>query len=104
MKIVDMHCDTLMKGWNVPGKALYDAPDFSINFKLLKGNQSFVQFFAMYLRRDIDGNLRDIDEAYEILGGMHKYYTEQMELNKYLIRPAYSVSDILKNKEEGLMS
>ena len=104
MRIVDMHCDTLMKGWNVPGKALYDAPDFSINLKLLKENQSLVQFFAMYLRRDVDGNLRDVDEAYEILNGMHAYYTEQMELNKHLIRPAYSVSDILKNKEKGLLS
>ncbi|MBR5516651.1 MAG: membrane dipeptidase [Firmicutes bacterium] len=104
MKIVDMHCDTLMKGWNVPGKMLYDADDFSINLKLLKENNSLVQFFAMYLRRDIDGNLRDINEAYEILDGMHKYYTQQMEINKHIIKPAYCVEDILKNKEEGLIS
>jgi len=104
MKIIDMHCDTLMKGWNIPGKCLYDAEDLSINIKLLRENDSLVQFFAMYLRRNVDGNLRDINEAYEIFDGMYTYYIKQMELNKHLIKPAYSVSDILRNKEEGKMS
>ena len=104
MRIIDMHCDTLMKGYRTPEKKLYDDKDYSISIKLLKENHGLAQFFAMYLRRDADGNLRDINEAHEILDAMYKYYTDQMELNKHLIRPAYCVEDILKNKEEGLMS
>lgn len=50
MRIIDMHCDTLIEGWRHPERSFVDG-DTSINLKLLKENDSLVQFFAMYLSR-----------------------------------------------------
>ena len=99
MRIVDMHCDTLIEGWRKPEKSFYDG-DFSINLKLLKENHSLCQFFAMYLSRN---EMKTMD-AYDILKGIYGYYTKQMELHKDIIRPVYTVEDIMKNKEEGILS
>ena len=51
MRIIDMHCDTLIEGWRKPEKSFYDG-DFSINLKLLKENESL----AGELLEDLLGN------------------------------------------------
>ena len=99
MRIIDMHCDTLLEGWRNPERSLYDG-DTSINLKLLKENDSLVQFFAMYISRS---EMKTMD-PYDIYKGMYAYFTKQMELHKDKIRPVYCVEDILKNKEEGMLS
>ena len=99
MRIVDMHCDTLIEGWRRPDKSFYDG-DFSINLKLLKENHSLCQFFAMYLSRN---EMKTMD-PYDILKGIYGYYTQKMEEHKDIIRPVYSVEEILKNREEGILS
>ena len=99
MRIVDMHCDTLIEGWRRPDKSFYDG-DFSINLKLLKENESLCQFFAMYLSRN---EMKTMD-PYDILKGIYGYYTQKMEEHKDIIRPVYSVEEILKNREEGILS
>ena len=43
MRIIDMHCDTLIEGWRHPERSFVDG-DTSINLKLLKENDSLVQF------------------------------------------------------------
>ena len=35
MRIIDMHCDTLIEGWRKPERSFYDG-ETSINLKLLK--------------------------------------------------------------------
>lgn len=99
MRIIDMHCDTLIEGWRKQDRSFYDG-DFSINLKLLKENESLCQFFAMYLSRN---EMKTMD-PYDILKGIYGYYTQKMEEHKDIIRPVYSVEEILKNKEEGLLS
>lgn len=99
MRIIDMHCDTLLEGWRNPEGSLYDG-DTSVNLKLLKENDSLVQFFAIYISRS---DMKTMD-PYDIYKGMYAYFTKQMELNKDIIRPVYCVEDILKNKEEGILS
>ena len=46
MRIVDMHCDTLIEGWRKPERSFYDG-ETSINLKLLKEHDSLVQFFEI---------------------------------------------------------
>ena len=99
MRIVDMHCDTLIEGWRKTERSFYDG-ETSINLKLLKEHDSLVQFFAMYLSRQ---EMETMD-AYDILKGIYSYYQTQMELHKDKIRPVYSVEDIKKNQEAGLLS
>lgn len=99
MRIIDMHCDTLIEGWRKPEETLRDG-NRSINLKLLKENDSLAQFFACYLSRQ---EMKTMD-PYDIFKGIYGFYTKSMEDNKDLIRPAYSAEDILANKEAGLLS
>lgn len=99
MRIIDMHCDTLIEGWRKPERSFYDG-DTSINLKLLKENGSLLQFFAMYLSRN---EMKTMD-SYDILKGIYGYYQTQMEKYSDIIRPVYSAQEVLENEEKGLLS
>ncbi len=99
MRIIDMHCDTLIEGWRKPERSFYDG-DTSINLKLLKENGSLLQFFAMYLSRN---EMKTMD-PYDILKGIYGYYQTQMEKYSDIIRPVYSAQEVLENEERGLLS
>ncbi|MGN0734277.1 MAG: dipeptidase [Anaerovoracaceae bacterium] len=99
MRIIDMHCDTLIEGWRKPERSFYDG-DTSINLKLLKENGSLLQFFAMYLSRN---EMKTMD-PYDILKGIYGYYQTQMEKYSDIIRPVYSAQEVLENEEKGLLS
>lgn len=99
MRIVDMHCDTLIEGWRKPEISFVDG-DRSINLKLLKEHDSLAQFFAMYLSRS---EMKTMD-PYDILKGIYGYYSKVMDENRDMIRPVFSASDIEKNREEGILS
>ena len=99
MRIIDMHCDTLIEGWRKPERSFYDG-DTSINLKLLKENGSLLQFFAMYLSR----NEMKTMESYDILKGIYGYYQTQMEKYSDIIKPVYSAQEVLENEEKGLLS
>ncbi len=99
MRIADMHCDTLIEGWRKPDRSFYDG-DTSINLKLLKENDSLVQFFAMYLSR------REMEtmDPYDILKGIYGYYKAQMDKYSSIIRPVYSAEDVEANRQQGILS
>lgn len=99
MRIIDMHCDTLIEGWRKPERSFYDGGT-SINLKLLKEHESLVQFFAMYLSR----NEMKTMAPYDILKGIYGYYQTQMEKYRDVVRPVFSVDEVLKNREEGILS
>lgn len=99
MRIIDMHCDTLIEGWRKPERSFYDG-ETSINLKLLKENGSLLQFFAMYLSRN---EMKTMD-PYDILKGIYGYYQTQMEKYRDIIRPVYSAQDVLENEKNGLLS
>ena len=99
MRIIDMHCDTLMEGFRHPQRSFYDG-ETSINLKLLKENDSLAQFFAIYLPRD---EMETMD-PYDLFNAMYDYYTRVMEENKDVIRPVFNTEDIEKNREEGFLS
>ena len=99
MRLIDMHCDTLIEGWRKPERSFYDG-DTSINLKLLKENGSLLQFFAMYLSRN---EMKTMD-SYDILKGIYGYYQTQMEKYSDIIKPVYSAQDVLENEKKGLLS
>lgn len=99
MKIVDMHCDTLIEGWRKPENSFYDG-DRSINLKLLQENGSMLQFFAMYLSRN---EMKTMD-PYDILKGIYGYYQTQMEKYSDIIKPVYSAAEAIENNEKGILS
>lgn len=99
MKIIDMHCDTLIEGWRKPEESFFNG-NRSINIELLKNHHSMVQFFAMYLSRM---EMKTMD-PYDILKGIYGYYKETMERYSDFIRPVYSSKDIEQNVKDGMLS
>lgn len=50
MKIIDTHCDALLKLWESKGKLSYSsAPELETNHQRLRQGEVFVQFFAIFI-------------------------------------------------------
>ncbi len=98
MRIIDLHCDTLIEGWRKQEESIVDGP-FSINLDLLKKNDSLAQFFAIYLSRQ-----ETSDDFYGLYKKIYTYYERMIKENPDRIRPAYSAADIRKNREDGILS
>lgn len=99
MRIIDMHCDTLLEGWRKPGQSFYDG-DTAVNLKLLKENQSMVQFFAMY----ISGQERESFTGWQMVSELYGYYCTVMERYGHIIGPVLCPEDVEFNVAEGKMS
>lgn len=99
MKIVDMHCDTLIEAWRHPEENFVTGKR-SVNLTLLKENQSLAQFFAIYLSRR---EMKTMD-PYDLFHAVYGYYINMLEENKDKIRPVYSAADIERNRQAGLLS
>lgn len=99
MRIIDMHCDTLMELWRHPEKSWYDG-DTSINLRLMQEAGSLCQCFAMYIPRR---ELKSVT-GYGIMRDMYRTYRQKMKDNADRIRPAYTADDIIKNSEAGYLS
>lgn len=96
MKIVDMHCDTILRIYDEGGN-LYEN-DFNIDLKkMLKGNY-LLQNFAMFV--NLNDSLDPLIKAQRLID---LYYNE---IDKYsnLIKPIFSYQDIVDNQKNGLMS
>ena len=99
MKIIDMHCDTMMEAWRSSDVDFVNGAT-SINLKKMKENNSLVQFFALYLPRDEMVYM----DSYDIVKAMYETYMEMIEMHGDIIQPVFSVEDIERNKKEGLLS
>jgi membrane dipeptidase len=54
MKIIDTHCDALLKLWQKAGQiSFYDAPELDTNVLRLQEGQVAVQFFAIFIYPDV---------------------------------------------------
>lgn len=99
MKIIDMHCDTVMSHYYNREENLLDR-EGHLNLQMMQKAGALAQFFAIYLMRP------EIEEngPYSLFEEMYQLYLKQMEQNSDLIRPAYCCEDILKNQADGKMS
>lgn len=98
IKVIDLHCDTLLECWRNKEQSLLEGTT-AINLNKLREGNSLAQCFAMYLpwkKMDIG--------PYEILKGIYKTYSDKMEMHKDIIKPALTVEDIEKNAQEGYIS
>ena len=99
MKILDMHCDTLIECWRHEDRALRDGKGH-LNLKMMQEHGGMGQFFAIYLSR----HEMEIMDPYDLFKAIYKNYISEMQENKDILRPAYCAADIRKNAEEGYLS
>ena len=100
MKIIDMHCDTIMALTNNPAE-LRSSENMIDLEKLQKGNY-LLQCFAMfvpYVSRD-GGEYSPFEKCHKMID----LYYQELEKNTDLIKPAFTYKDIENNIKEGKMT
>ena len=102
MRIVDLHCDTLLRAFEYDYALAENTGHVDIG-KLKKGG-SLAQFFAIFLPfNGVDKGDVHYDR-YELFQEIYKLYCREMEANQDSIAPALSFEDIKKNEEAGKIS
>jgi len=99
MKIIDTHCDTLLRCFLDKDWKLADN-EGHISIKKLEQGGALAQFFAIYIDRD---EFPEMDH-YDKFSEMHRIYEREIALNSNYIAPAFCEADILSNRAEGRIS
>lgn len=78
MKIIDTHCDALLRLWQNSGKISFtDAPELDINVQRLQKGKVAVQFFAVFIYPDVKS-----DQKFQhALEQIDYFYTEVLAKN-----------------------
>ncbi len=97
MKIIDLHCDSVMKLMDDERLSLYDKGGHLDLIKLKQGDY-LLQCFAMFV------NLRKVEDPYDYCKKMIKKYDDNLSQYSNIIRPVYSYQDILTNQSNNLLS
>lgn len=101
MRIIDMHCDTIMVLMN--GKDELRKSNNMIDLDKMQKGDYLLQCFAMfvpYVSRKNEENYSPFEVCNKMID---KYYLE-LDKNKDLIAPAFTSADIEKNIKEGKMT
>jgi len=99
MRVIDLHCDTLMGGWSNPDWIMRQNSGHLDLLKLQKG-ENLCQVFAVW----IDRKAMETVSPYEYYRRVTEIYHREMDANRDLIRKARSFSEIMENREAGMMS
>ena len=97
MKVIDLHCDTIMALFNDRSKNLL-SNDLHLDLMKMKQGDYLLQCFAMFVP------LNKVDDPFDTCLRMIDLYYEELKKNEDLIRPVYSYKDIEENIKDGVMS
>ena len=96
MKVVDMHCDTILRLYDEGGNLLEN--EFNIDLRKMVKGDYLLQNFAMFV------NLGEKDDPLTKAQRLIDLYYQEIEKNKDLIKPIFSYQNIEDNQRDGLMS
>ena len=103
MKIVDLHCDTIMRFY--AGEHLRTLEHSHISLEKLKRGECMAQCFAIFVPTYAAAERGKItDTPAEYFEKAYAAYLRELELCGDSIRPAFCVDDILRHDAAGLMS
>lgn len=97
MKAIDMHCDTIMKIYQVPGAQLREN-DFQIDLLRMKESGTALQNFALFIPLD------EVDDPYRVCREMVDCYQAEMRKNTALIRSITTMAQYEENQAAGRLS
>ena len=101
MKVIDMHCDTIMVLMN--GKDELRKSNNMIDLEKMQKGNYLLQCFAMFVPY-VSKNKEEKYSPFEYCNKMiDKYYLE-LDKNQDLISPAFTSADIEKNIKDGKMT
>lgn len=96
MKVVDMHCDTILRIYDEGGNLLEN--NFNIDIKKMQKGDYLLQNFAMFV--DIKKTHDPLVKAQQLID----LYYREIEKNQEFIKPVFSYQDIIDNYNNGIMS
>lgn len=96
MCLIDMHCDTIYCLQNSHEGIRQNS--LQIDLHKMKEAGYLLQNFALFV------NMTDVESPLETGLMMADLFQREMEKNKDLIRPVTTYEEIMKNKEDGMMS
>ena len=103
MKIVDMHCDTLLV-LRMTGKNL-DNIGGHINVEKLRRGGSLLQCFAIYTPVEAEAKVYRLSESpWDYFNFVADLYDKQLELCSGDIAPMRSMADLRQNMQQGKIS
>lgn len=97
VKLIDLHCDTILKLIEDPKSGLLNN-DFSIDFTKMKKADSMAQVFAIFVDKEA------VEDPTEMGWKMLERFWDELNKNADIIEWAGSGSDIRKNQLHGKMS
>lgn len=102
MKVIDFHCDTMLRIMESEGEAGLDKNDFQVDIQKLQQGKVSAQFFALFFELDI------IQEkgrsSFEYTMEMLEAFEGEMRKNAKKIALAKGIKDLEKNEESGKIS
>jgi membrane dipeptidase len=98
MRVIDFHCDTILRLMEDKDKLELKANEFSVDIKKLRKGNSLAQFFALFI--DLQQDKQPFKTCIEM---SDKFYTE-LEKNPNEIAFAKNYEDIVKNNADGKIS
>ncbi len=98
MKLIDLHCDTILRCVDSKGEVKLAKNDLCIDIQKLRKAGSLAQFFAMYV--DLENDAEPMDRCLDMID---TFYNE-IEENSADIAFAGSLADMKKNRSEGKIS
>ncbi len=101
MKVIDFHCDTMLRITESEQGAGLKENDFQVDIGKLKQGKVLAQFFALFFELDgIGKNKSPFDHTM----GMLQRFEEELKKNSREIALAKGSGDLLKNEQEGKIS
>ncbi len=98
MRLIDLHCDTILRCVDSEGKIKLGKNDLCIDVQKLRKAGSLAQFFAMYV--DLEKDAEPLDRCLDMIDCFYK----ELEENSEFIAFAGSVADMDRNNSEGKVS
>ncbi len=97
MKILDLHCDTIMALYQNKDKSL-KSNDLQIDINKLKIGNYLAQVFAMFVY------LKKANNPFMVCNEMIDLFYAELEKNKDEIKIALNYNQLMENSENGLLS
>lgn len=103
MKLIDLHCDTVMYFYK--GQHLADMEDRHISRQKLLDGGVMAQCFAIFIPTGRSAAYQQVTDAPEVyFEKAYVRYLEEMEANQDVLRRAFCAADIQQNAEAGMVS
>lgn len=97
MKLLDMHCDTMLRIFQSEGKENLQKNNLHVDEKKMLNGDVLAQFFAMYV------DIKEYRDPYKTCVQMLEGFEQQLK-NCTKIKKACSYNEILENERQGFMS